>query len=168
MNYTEVYDIIREEGYSHETALATIIGLYINVSKKTTMKHLQQKGLFWKEIAAELREASFLTDKFTPVVLGEALGIVGAWYGYSTRKACAGIGGCEVKTLRECIKEVEKETAEAGSTSRSIPSLTEMSSTATTSRRRKSSGTSRTATPMRRSGSSASSASRTRRRPSTT
>lgn len=99
MNYTEIYSEVVSEGFSHETALAVNIGLFINVSKQITTAHLKRPGLFWHELQEEMRKAFFLTDKFTPVVVDEAIAIVEAWHGFNNSKKFG-----KKKTIRECIE----------------------------------------------------------------
>lgn len=103
MNYTEVYSEVVAEGFSHETALAVNLGLLILVSKKIKNRHMKQSGLFWSEAQKEMRDAFFLTEKFTREVIDEAIAIVEAWHVYSLGKACGGESGCVQHTIRECI-----------------------------------------------------------------
>lgn len=103
MNYNKFYDAVAAE-YGPEVALATIQILTINMTTKIKLKDLKTAGRFTEKIKRKVKD---LLWEYDPQIIQQAFACWEVSYAWQTRQSLQGMGGCEAKTIKELVDEVE-------------------------------------------------------------
>ena len=103
MNYNKFYDAVAAE-YGPEVALAAVQILTVNMTTKIKPKDFKTAGRFTEKIK---RKAKDLLCECDPQVIQQALACWEVSNSWQTRQSLQGMGGCEAKTIKELVDEVE-------------------------------------------------------------
>ena len=103
MNYNKFYDAVAAE-YGPEVALAAVQILTVNMTTKIKPKDFKTAGRFTEKIK---RKAKDLLWECDPQVIQQALACWEVSNSWQTRQSLQGMGGCEAKTIKELVDEVD-------------------------------------------------------------
>ena len=105
MNFTNVYNVVFKE-YSHSIAILVVSAISINLSMKVKDKDLTVPGRYVERLNKKTKEILWThADEFN---IDLVIKIRDAYHEYSNRVAMNGLGGCEIKTLRQIVEKMSE------------------------------------------------------------
>lgn len=104
--YVAVYNALNSE-FGFFIASIVCGMLHIHLSKEITLQHLEESGLFTKELEEDFREKFYrITNSSDNAKAAYDLALE-CWrvsYDWQVRQSLQGMGGCKAKTFKELIK----------------------------------------------------------------
>lgn len=106
-DFTKVYKALKSEFDDHFLAPIVCGMIHLNCEKKIedrhVLKHLIKDGSFTSELLEEFNSAFYVIRTKWPDTYKTALDCWRVYYDWQCRQALHGLGGCEKKTFKELI-----------------------------------------------------------------
>jgi len=101
MNFLTQYEDV-EKVYGHTVAIHVVMINTINMTLKPKLKDIVHKGRFEKRMLKRFDTLHTLSDQERTQVIN----VWTAWHDFDMRREMQGLGGCEMKSLMECVELV--------------------------------------------------------------
>ena len=106
-DFTKIYKALKSEFDDHFLASIVCGMVHLNCEKKIedrhVLKHLIKDGSFTSELLEEFNSAFYVIKTKWPDTYKTALDCWRVYYDWQCRQAMHGLGGCEKKTFKELI-----------------------------------------------------------------
>lgn len=104
MKYEEIFQAVKNE-YGEEVALTVVQLATIHISTNPTYEEIVTEGLYVRNLQNKFNEVLWETPNH---IFRVSLKVWEVLYDWELRQTCAGLGGCETKTLKELVSLLDK------------------------------------------------------------